>query len=105
MKVLKRANQKNVELDCEMYDFDSILRMLERKTIVYFKDYKDANGRFDHMEATNKFDDYDDYKNAIETHSLRVYLNDKKEIKVICEDGYYQTIVIDTNDEKLYVKI
>ena len=107
MKVLKRAYQKNAQLDTDMYTTEDIIRMLNYHTVVWFRETKDENGIVKALERTYDTTNTSIYEinEAIEKGNIRVYLEDKKEIKVINIDGYYYTVVTLEDGSILYVKL
>lgn len=75
MKILKKAEQKNFIVNKDFYTRWELEEMLNRGTIV------------------NLFDDY------------RIYACDCKEVKVICNEGFYTTVVITNSGEQIFVQI
>ena len=85
MKTLKRAKQNNVELNKDMYSRYDLIRMLDNREIFYIDE--------------EKFEPC--YESMFYNETFRVFLDEMKEIKVICHEGYYTNVVV-TNDGRNY---
>lgn len=88
MKIAKRATQKNVVLNRDQYLEREIDRMLRQERICWF----DGNKQSCSMDYT------DDTQ-------FRIFTENLTEIKIILEDGYYETVAIGKDGEKYYVEI
>lgn len=105
MKVLKRANQKNVRLDGTMYTIKDVVKMLSNKQVVWFKDIYNDEGSYKTMEFTYDVDDVFELEKAIEDEQIRVFLEGKDELKVVNIDGYYYTILTTKDGNMFYVTL
>ena len=75
MKILKRADQKNFIVSDVYYTKHELEDMAQRGIITYL------------------FDAY------------RIYASDCTEVKVVCENGYYTTVVITKEGTKVFVEL
>lgn len=90
MKIRATAKQKNVVINKDMYTVSEINRMLLNNEIAYFTEWG-ATSR----ETLNGYDGV----------TLRIFTADLVELKVICEDGYYETVAIGKNGVQYYVEV
>lgn len=90
MKIRATAKQKNVIINKDMYTVSEINRMLLNNEIVYFKDSGVTS-----REPLNGYDDI----------TLRIFTSDLTDLKIICEDGYYETVAIGKNGVRYYVEV
>ena len=90
MKIRATAKQKNVVINKNMYTVSEINRMLLNREIVYFLE----NG----CESRETLNGYDNI-------TLRIYTEQLTELKIICEDGYYETVAISKNGTVYYVEV
>lgn len=93
MKVLKKADQKNIVLDKYMYSDIQIQQMLKAEEIFYIK-YGTSG------VATT---DWDLTSTEICENDFRIYTVNLKEIKVECYQGCYHTVAIGNNGKKYFV--
>ena len=94
MKILKKASQKNVEINTDFYNVYQINEMLDRKLIFYLDE--DFNEKYDNISSFDLFEG---------EYTFRIFTSNLKELKVVSDGGYYTTIVITNEGEKLYVKL
>ena len=91
MKILKKAEQRNIELNKEYYNLEEINKMLDNKIICYFID--DFKVCYDRI---NILDDY----------TFRIFTDNIKEIKVALDDyNFYTNVIIHNNGNKYYVTL
>ena len=107
MKVLKRAEQKNVGLDMEMYSPEglrSIMKAYNCFFYIYNEDTKET--KYYHY-----WDEYDHYCysqwNTEDRVPVRIFLDQVQELKVIYhkEYGFYTTVAIMNDGAEVYVKL
>lgn len=91
MKILKKAEQKNVELDKEYYTMKDINDMLCNREICYFD------------ENNNECYNHINYFDTMEETIFRIFTENLQEIKVVLYDGYYHTVAIGKNDKIYHV--
>ena len=94
MKILKKAQQKNIEVNTDFYNVYQINEMLDRKLIFYLDE--ELNQKHDNISSFALFEG---------EYTFRIFTNNLKELKVVSDDGYYTTIAITNEGEKLYVKL
>ena len=94
MKILKKAQQKNIEVNTDFYNVYQINEMLDRKLIFYLDE--EFNEKYDNISSFDLFEG---------EYTFRIFTNNLKELKVVSDDGYYTTIAITNEGEKLYVKL
>ena len=94
MKILKKAQQKNIEVNTDFYSINEVNKLLDRKLIFYLDN--------EFNECYNNVTDIDFLENI---YTFRIFTSKLKELKVILEDGYYKTIAITNDNEKIYVII
>ena len=94
MKILKKASQKNVEINTDFYNVYQINEMLDRKLIFYLDN--ELNEKYDNILSFDLFEGI---------YTFRIFTSNLKELKVASDDGYYTTIAITNEGEKLYVKL
>ena len=94
MKILKKTSQKNVEINTDFYNVYQINEMLDRKLIFYLDE--ELNQKHDNISSFDLFEG---------EYTFRIFTNNLKELKVVSDDGYYTTIAITNEGEKLYVKL
>ena len=92
MKILKKAEQKNVVLAKEFYTPNTVNEMLAAHEIFYFDKAINAS----HEKVSNW--DFDE-------HEFRIFTEDLNEIKVVLEDGYYTTVAIGKNGKTYFVTL
>ena len=91
MKILKRAEQKNIILNKEYYNLEEINKMLDDKIICYFVD--------DFTPCYNRVYSINDY-------TFRIFTEDAKEIKVVLDNyNCYTNIILHNNGNKYYVTL
>lgn len=91
MKILKRADQKNIILNKEYYNIYQINRLLDQHIIFYI----DSNKKVCY-DNVNMFGDVD----------FRIFTDDLNEIKVeLDEYNFYTTVAIHKNGNKYYVAL
>lgn len=88
MKVLSRANQKNVELNKNYHTDYSIIKMLDNYEICYFDD--DFNQCYDYFYNSKR---------------LVVFLEKGDEIKVELVEGYYTNVLIKPDGRKYFITL
>lgn len=94
MKILKKANQKNLVVKKEHYTVKRINELLKSKTIFYFAE----NGLLE------KYDEIDTYD--MKKLTFRVFTENCKEIKVLLDEyNDYNTAVLTNDNKMLYVEI
>lgn len=93
MKTLKKAAQRNVTLNKEMYILKDIQEMLNNHEVCYFDFSKE------HFECY-------DSENYRENDSCVIFLEKGNELKVeyIEEFGFYTTVLV-KNDKKYYISL
>ena len=94
MKILKKAQQKNIEVNTDFYNVYQINEMLDRKLIFYLDEK--FNEKHDNISSFDLFEG---------EYTFRIFTSNLKELKVVSDDGYYTTIAITNEGEKLYVKL
>ena len=95
MKILKKAQQKNIEVNIDFYSINEVNKLLNRKLIFYLDN--------EFNECYNNVTDIEYFENL---YTFRIFTSKLKELKVVLnDDGYYTTIAITNDDEKIYVKI
>ena len=94
MKISKKAQQKNIEVNIDFYNTYEVNKLLDRKLIFYL----DNEFNECYYNITNR-----EYFENVYTY--RIFTSKLKELKVVLEDGYYTTIAITNDDEKIYVKV
>lgn len=91
MKILKKAEQKNIVLNKDYYNIYQINAMLNLQEIFYF----DSNSNICYENVT-MFGDVD----------FRIFTENLKEIKVVLDEyGYYTTVAIGKDDTMYYVNL
>ena len=68
--------------------------MLDRKLIFYLDE--ELNQKHDNISSFDLFEG---------EYTFRIFTSNLKELKVVSDDGYYTTIAITNEGEKLYVKL
>lgn len=100
MKILKKAEQKNVALDTWYHTEEELKQMLSNHEIVIFTEYEE------HKDDWTKWQRYELHPyEKIENLNLRLFLADMKEIKVICNNGMYTTVCIGNNGKQYFVNL
>ena len=94
MKILKKAQQKNIEVNTDFYNVYQINEMLDRRLIFYLDE--EFNEKYDNISSFDLFEG---------EYTFRIFTSNLKELKVVSDDGYYTTIAITNEGEKLYVKL
>ena len=94
MKILKKSQQKNVEINTDFYNVYQINEMLDRKLIFYLDE--ELNQKHDNISSFDLFEG---------KYTFRIFTSNLKELKVALDDGYYTTIAITNEGEKLFVKL
>ena len=94
MKILKKAQQKNIEVNTDFYNVYQINEMLDRKLIFYLDE--ELNQKHDNVSS---FDLYEG------KYTYRIFTSNLKELKVVSDNGYYTTIAITNDGEKIYIKL
>ena len=94
MKILKKAQQKNIEINTDFYNVYQINEMLDRKLIFYLDE--EFNKKHDNISSFDLFEG---------EYTFRIFTSNLKELKVVSDGGYYTTIAITNEGEKLYVKL
>lgn len=93
MKVLKRANQKNVLLNRDAYTCDQVNKLLDSKTVFYFANYSD--------EFYKRVDYYE-----FNRTEFRVFLEDDDRLEVkLDEYGHYENVLIRKDGTTLHIII
>lgn len=88
MKVLNKANQKNVTLNKDNYSDYSIRKLLDNHEVCYFDD--DFNQCYDWFYSGKR---------------LVVFLEKGDEIKVGLVEGYYTNILIKPDGRKYFITL
>ena len=94
MKILKKAQQKNIEVNTDFYNIYEVNKLLDRKLFFYLDN--------EFNECYYNVTDREYFENV---YTYRIFTSKLKELKVVLEDGYYTTIAITNDDEKIYVKV
>ena len=94
MKILKKAQQKNIEVNIDFYNVYQINEMLDRKLIFYLDE--ELNQKHDNISSFDLFES---------EYTFRIFTSKLKELKVVSDGGYYTTIAITNEGEKLFVKL
>lgn len=89
MKISKRADQQNVELNKDMYTKYDFMRMLENHEIFHIDEEK--------FEPSYESKFYDE--------DFRIFLEDMKEIKVICHEGYYMNVAVSNTGKQYFINL
>ena len=91
MKILKRAEQKNIILNKDYYNIYQVNSLLDQHIIFYIDSNHDAC-----YDNVYMFDDID----------FRLFTDNIKEIKVeLDEYKYYTTVAVHNNGNKYYVTL
>lgn len=114
MKPLKRANQKNVNVDLDYYNYAGLCDLFKNYNCMACIEHYDGE-RYIGTEYVYNWYDY-----AEGCYELRlagklgydsyapVHLfieNQIKELKVICEDGYYHTVAVMNDGGQVYITL
>ena len=83
MKTLKKAEQKNVELNTSFYTSDEIDNMLLAHEIFYINKF---------FVSSYSVDEYNN-------ETLRVFIGTGSELKVVLNEGYYTTVLVKNGKE------
>ena len=94
MKILKKAQQKNIEINTDFYNVYQINEMLDRKLIFYLDE--EFNEKYDNISSFDLFEG---------KFTFRIFTSNLKELKVVSDDGYYAIIAITNDGEKLFIKL
>ena len=94
MKILKKASQKNVEINTHFYNLYQTNEMLDRKLIFYLDN--ELNEKYDNISSFDLFEG---------EYTFRIFTSKLKELKVVSDDSYYTTIAITNEGEKLFIKL
>ena len=94
MKILKNATQKNVLVNCDYYTMDEINSYLDEH--VFFKFNEKIEASYEHIESY-----------AFEDRTVRLFLEDVKELKVIYNREYqcYTNVAVLNNGTNIYVDL
>lgn len=92
MKIAKRAQQKNIIINKDFYTAQQVKRMLEAEEIFFW-------------DPTFVSHSFENWRKLDCVPELRVFTADLKEIKVVLEDGFYQTVAVGKNGITYYVSI
>ena len=87
MKTLKKAEQKNVELNTSFYTSNEVYNMLVAHEIFYI------NKSFDICYSTAQYNN----------ETLRINIEKGSELKVVLNDGYYTTVLVQNGKEYFVV--
>lgn len=100
MKTLKRAEQKNVCLSREFYTTEQIRRFIEEEKVAVF------NEQFKQLEL-NELDFMYDSCYALDNYSLRIFLCNTVEIKVVYKKEYnfYNNVVIMKDGSEIAIEL
>lgn len=97
MKILKKAEQKNVVIRKECYTIHQINEMLSNREICHFE----KNYPYTVSYKPLSFFDY-----GYEETVLRIFTDNLNEIKVILDkDGYYTTVAVGKNGTTYFVEL
>lgn len=107
MKVLKRAEQKNVGLDMEMYSPEGLQWIMNTYNCFFYIYNEDTH----ETKYYHYWDEYDHYCyslwNTEDRVPVRIFLDQVQELKVIYhkEYGFYTTVAIMYDGEEVFVKL
>lgn len=96
MKILKKAEQKNVVVANEFYTDNELENMMSNKTTWFF------NSEYD---ICYDFEIYKEMQFEGKEIELRIFTSDCKELKVVLENGHYTTAAILNNGEKVFIEL
>lgn len=115
MKPLKRANQKNVNVDLDYYNYDGLKHLFTTYNCMACAEQYDENGSYERTKYVYGWTDYTEacyemrlagklgYDAYLPVH---LFIEDRiKELKVICEGGYYHTVAIMNDGGQVYITL
>lgn len=115
MKTLKKAQQKNVNVDLDFYYEHELKNLFNTYNCMACVEQYDENGSY---ERTKYVYDWNGYfegcyemrlagKLGYDEHlPVHIFIeNQIKELKVICEDGYYHTVAVMNDGENVYITL
>lgn len=115
MKPLKKAHQKNVNIDLHYYDYGGLRNLFVRYNCMACIEQLDENGRYERINYVYGWTDYTEGCYALrlagklgyaEYAPVHLFLEEQvKELKVICEDGYYHTVAVMNDGEIVYITL
>ena len=116
MKPLKRANQKNVNVDLDNYGYCGLMYLFTTYNCMACIEQYDENGSYVCTKYVHDWTGYTEGcyemrlagKLAYDKYApVHLFLEDQvKELKVICEDdGYYHTVAVMNSGEYVYITL
>ena len=104
MKVLKRAEQRNVIIDLAYYDLADIKRIMNTYHTFFFA--KDEYGREKMYYYFSEFEKRNTSMWLPDSNiQLRLFLDDVNELKVVNLDGYYHCVAVTKDGEMIHVEL
>ena len=107
MKTLKRAEQKNVAIDTDMYSLAELKKIMNDFQC-FFYIYNEEDGKCEYYHSGSAYEQMCGYCYQTDPHPVRLFITDQvKELKVIYEYsyGYYQTVAVMKDNSMIYVKL
>lgn len=108
MKTLKRAEQKNVAIDTEMYTLEEVKKIMNDFQC-FFCIWNEDEHRSEYYHSGSAYEKMcGGYRYESDPQPVRLFITDQvKELKVIYEYnyGFYQTVAIMNDNSMIYVKL
>ena len=107
MKTLKRAEQKNVAIDTEMYTLEEVKKIMNDFQC-FFSIYNEDDHKSEYYYSGNAYEKMCGYCFLSDPQTVRLFITDQvKELKVIYEYsyGFYQTVAVMNDNSMIYVKL
>ena len=107
MKTLKRAEQKNVAIDTEMYSLEELKKIMNDFQC-FFWIYNEEDHKSEYYYSGSAYEKMCGYCYQSDPQPVRLFITDQvKELKVIYEYnyGFYQTVAIMNDNSMIYVKL
>ena len=115
MKPLKKASQKNINVDLDYYDYDGLRNLFTTYNCMACVEELDENGRYVRTNYVHSWPEYTEgcYEMRLagklaydEYLPVHIFIRDQiKEITVKCIDGFYHTVAIMNNGENVYITL
>lgn len=107
MKTLKRAEQKNVAIDTEMYTLEEVKQIMNDFQC-FFSIYNEEEHKSEYYYSGSAYEKMCGYCFLSDPEPVRLFITDQvKELKVIYEYnfGFYQTVAVMNDNSMIYVKL
>ena len=115
MKPLKKAHQKNVNVDLDYYNYEGLRDLFYTYHCITVASEYDDQGNYTGCHFVYNWEAYKDgcYKARLagklgydEYLPVHIFIEDQiKELKVICEDGYYYTVAVMNDGGQVYITL